>query len=200
MAELLYKYRSLENIERFLDIIIEKKLYGALYKEMNDLMEGYFQYSPVVNKELIRNIWDSKNKSYICSLSKKSDIGLMWSHYADENKGCCFEVEVTSKKIWKRLEVKYCSEIPKLNENTIIENIFEIKSSVWSYEEEVRYLSKERTQRPKLAVKIKRIIFGFKVGREKYNRLKKIVNALNPEIKVEKMKKNKLNYGYKQSN
>ena len=71
---------------------------------------------------------------------------------------------------------------------------------MWSYEEEVRYLSKERTQRPKLAVKIKRIIFGFKVGREKYNRLKKIVNALNPEIKVEKMKKNKLNYGYKQSN
>ena len=51
MAELLYKYRSLENIERFLDIIIEKKLYGALYKEMNDPMEGYFQYSLNSNRQ-----------------------------------------------------------------------------------------------------------------------------------------------------
>ncbi len=28
--ELLYKYRSLENLERFLDIVIDNKLYGAL--------------------------------------------------------------------------------------------------------------------------------------------------------------------------
>ena len=33
---LFYKYRSLENLERFLSIIIDRKLYGALYSEMND--------------------------------------------------------------------------------------------------------------------------------------------------------------------
>lgn len=38
---LFYKYRSLENLERFLSIIIDRKLYGALYSEMNDPMEGY---------------------------------------------------------------------------------------------------------------------------------------------------------------
>lgn len=42
MPELLYKYRSLENLERFLDIIIDRKLYGALYNEMNDPMEALF--------------------------------------------------------------------------------------------------------------------------------------------------------------
>lgn len=93
--ELLYKYRSLENLERFLDIVIDNKLYGALYKEMNDPMEGYFQYSPDVDKSVLTGIWEGKNKRYICSLSKKSNIGLMWTHYANENKGCCIEVEVT---------------------------------------------------------------------------------------------------------
>lgn len=103
MPELLYKYRSLSKIERILEIIIDRKLYGALYTEMNDPMEGYFQYSPDVDRYLVRYIMDSKNKRYICSLSRKSDIGLMWTHYADENKGCCIEVEVTSTS-WKRLE------------------------------------------------------------------------------------------------
>lgn len=48
MPELLYKYRSLENLERFLDIIIDKKLCGALYNEKNDPMEGYFQYDSYI--------------------------------------------------------------------------------------------------------------------------------------------------------
>lgn len=62
MPELLYKYRSLSKLERILEIIIDRKLYGALYTEMNDPMEGYFQYSPDVDRNLVRNIMDSKKK------------------------------------------------------------------------------------------------------------------------------------------
>ena len=50
---LFYKYRSLENLERFLSIIIDRKLYGALYSEMNDPMEGYYKYDPKIEKELL---------------------------------------------------------------------------------------------------------------------------------------------------
>lgn len=138
--ELLYKYRSLENLERFLDIVIDNKLYGALYKEMNDPMEGYFQYSPDVDKSVLTGIWQGKNKRYICSLSKKSNIGLMWTHYANENKGCCIEVEVTSKT-WERLDVEYKKTITNLSETTTIEDILKVKASMWEYEQEVRYLS-----------------------------------------------------------
>ena len=198
--ELLYKYRSLENLERFLDIVIDNKHYGALYKEMNDPMEGYFQYSPDVDKSVLTGIWEGKNKRYICSLSKKSNIGLMWTHYANENKGCCIEVEVTSKT-WERLDVEYKKTITNLSETTTIEDILKVKASMWEYEQEVRYLSpviaNTKKSNPQLTVRIHRIIFGYKVKIKKYNRLKKIISALNPNIIVERMDIKNLDYGYR---
>lgn len=194
MPELLYKYRSLSKIERILEIIIDRKLYGALYTEMNDPMEGYFQYSPDVDRNLVRNIMDSKNKRYICSLSRKSNIGLMWTHYADENKGCCIEVEVTSK--WERLEVVYSNKIPTLNVNTTLEDILKVKAQVWHYEDEIRYLSPKKSTKRMLAVRINRIIFGYKIKTKYFNRIKKVILALNPSIIVEKMRKEDLDYGY----
>lgn len=194
MPELLYKYRSLSKIERILEIIIDRKLYGALYTEMNDPMEGYFQYSPDVDRNLVRNIMDSKNKRYICSLSRKSNIGLMWTHYADENKGCCIEVEVTSK--WERLEVVYSNKIPTLNASTTLEDILKVKAQVWHYEEELRYLSGENPSNRMLAIRIKRIIFGYKIKTKYFNRIKIVILALNPNIIVEKMRKEDLDYGY----
>mgnify|MGYP002677164788 FL=1 len=198
--ELLYKYRSLENLERFLDIVIDNKLYGALYKEMNDPMEGYFQYSSDVDKSVLTGIWEGKNKRYICSLSKKSNIGLMWTHYANENKGCCIEVEVTSKT-WERLDVEYKKTITNLSENTTIEDILKVKASMWEYEQEVRYLSpviaNKKKSNPQLTVRIHRIIFCYKVKIKKYNRFKRIISALNPNIKVERMDVKNLDYGYR---
>lgn len=193
--ELLYKYRSLLKIEIFLEIIIDKKLYGALYTEMNDPMEGYFQYSFDVDRKLVRNIIDSKNKRYICSLSRKSNIGLMWTHYADENKGYCLEVEVTSTS-WKRLEVVYSNKIPTLNANTTLEDILKVKAPMWHYEEEIRYLSQEKPSNRMLTIRINRIIFGYKIKTKYFNRIKKVIHALNPSIIVEKMRKEDLDYGY----
>lgn len=199
MPELLYKYRSLENLERFLDIIIDKKLYGALYNEMNDPMEGYFQYDSNVNRAIAISILNGKGKRYICSLSKKANIGLMWIHYADENRGCCLEVEVTSRT-WERLDVIYSEHIPVLDWNTTVQNVLQVKAKMWEYEQEVRYLSNEYTpkaNRPKLSVRINKIIFGYNIGIKKYIHLKKVIKALNPKIEIEKMKKENLDYGFR---
>lgn len=51
-----YKYRSIDDLERFLSIIIDKKLYGALYSEMNDSMEGSFHYNPSININLLYRV------------------------------------------------------------------------------------------------------------------------------------------------
>ena len=155
MPELLCKYRSLENLERFLDIITDKKLYGALYNEMNDPMEGYFQYDPKVDKRIASYILNGKGKRYICSLSRKPNIGLMWTHYADENQGCCLEVEVTSKS-WERLDIDYSEQIPILTDNMTVQDVLKVKAKMWEYEQEVRYLSKQyspKANRPKLSVR-----------------------------------------------
>lgn len=69
--EVLYKYRGLSNLKRFLEIILNKKLYGALYTELNDPMEGSFRYNYKIPHEIIEDLKDQKQKTYICSLSKE---------------------------------------------------------------------------------------------------------------------------------
>ena len=193
---MFYKYRSLDDLERFLSIIIDKKLYGALYSEMNDPMEGYFTYSG--NGLFKEKIVEAKNMTYICSLSSSGNIGLMWTHYANENRGCCIEVEVTSES-WKEVKVSYSPKIPEVTYSSSVEDILGVKSKLWSYEQEIRFLSPEiqkRKPHPWLKVRVRRIFLGFNVNRSLRSHLHKIINALDPKIEVVDMQKEWLDYGY----
>jgi len=159
--EILYKYRSLSNLKRLIEIVLDSKLYASRYKELNDPMEGYYSYSREIvpyKKEINR----LKKESLICSLSKSNYIGMMWIMYADEGKGCCLEVEVGGNTSWERVEIGYKAEIPKITDSTDIniESIFKYKSSVWDYEQEVRYI-KESPRKYKFPVVIKKIYLGY---------------------------------------
>ncbi len=194
---MFYKYHSLDNFERFISIIIDKKLYGALYSEMNDPMEGYFTYSE--NGNFMRRLVEGKNGTYICSLSRSGNIGLMWTHYANENRGCCIEVEVTSET-WKEVEVRYSREMPEVTINSSVRDILEVKSEIWNYEQETRFLSPETpegTKRPRLTVRISRVFIGFNVELSVASHLVTIIKALDPKIEVIKMRRDWLDYGYK---
>ena len=190
--EVLYKYRGLSNLKRFLEIILNKKLYGALYTELNDPMEGNYK----IPHEIIEDLKDQKQKTYICSLSKKNDIGIMWTHYAEEHKGCCIEIEVTAKS-WERIEVKYQSSSFKIADTSSLSDILKIKSIQWNYEEEVRYI-KTAKDREALSIKIKRIFLGYKLKASEFNFYKKLIQTLDPSIEVVKMKKESLDFGYKE--
>lgn len=41
----LFKYRNLSNIQFALDIFINKRLYAANFKTLNDPMEGRYMYT-----------------------------------------------------------------------------------------------------------------------------------------------------------
>ena len=194
--EVLYKYRGLSNLKRFLEIILNKKLYGALYTELNDPMEGSFRYNYKIPHEIIEDLKDQKQKTYICSLSKKNDIGIMWTHYAEEHKGCCIEIEVTAKS-WERIEVKYQSSSFKIADTSSLSDILKIKSIQWNYEEEVRYI-KTAKDREALYIKIQRIFLGYKLKASEFNFYKKLIQTLDPSIEVVKMKKESLDFGYKE--
>ena len=56
---LLYKFRSLQNLRRFLDILVNKRLYMAHFNEMNDPMEGAF-YSGAYDRGLLDGIWEGR--------------------------------------------------------------------------------------------------------------------------------------------
>ena len=197
MGKTYFKYRSLDNLERFLQIIMNRELYGALYQELNDPMEGYFSYNPTINPEIRRKIYHDRANTYICSASRKHNIGIMWSHYADEHRGCCIEFSVTSK--WANCDIDYSNEVPYLDESSDVKDILRIKSPQWKYDEEVRFfktIEPNYMKRPKLKIKIIKIWLGKRVYRSTVSFIKKLVSKIDNSIEVEKITDEKLDYGY----
>lgn len=196
-SEILYKYRSLSNLRRLIEIILESKLYASRYKDLNDPMEGYYSYTKEI-AQYKKEINKLKNESLICSLSKSNNIGMMWIMYADEGKGCCLEVEVGDNTTWERIEVEYKEEIPKITDsaNINIESIFKYKSSIWNYEQEVRYI-KESPRKYRFPVKIKKLYLGYayKASSKEYLFYKALFKG-KLGVDVELMNKSDIDFGY----
>jgi hypothetical protein len=123
----------------------------------------------------------------ITCFSKKSDIALMWSHYANKHKGFVIEYDLSNltpedaEKLSYMLPVKYDSKRPRLDAyslqkfkdssgnpdimdlavNTLFEVLF-VKAKEWSYEKEIRvitYISNESDRKVGFNY-IKSIILG----------------------------------------
>lgn len=168
--------------------------------DLNDPMEGAFCYSAEIPRYYINSLRSEKMNTLICSLSKNMNNGLMWSFYADEHKGCCIELEVTTTK-WTELYVEYGKDIVALNNDgsSSLEDILSRKSVQWRHEQEVRYIRTfEAGQRvhPYISVKIHKVILGMKVNRNDENFIKKLVSSVDPNIKVYKIKKEEIDFGY----
>ena len=194
----LYKYRSLKNFSRFVDILLNNRLYGSTYTRLDDAMEGRFKHPIGVDRELLDKIKSGKESYYICSLSKTPTSSPMWALYADENRGCCIELEVTSKT-WKSVDVKYQSEMP--NVNNTVEEIITTKSKEWEHQQEVRFLKQfekgKRSQRC-MSIKIHKIIFGLRVNDTDFRLYKKMISRLDDKIIVERLKWRNSALGYEQ--
>lgn len=192
----LYKFRSLQNLRRFLDILVNKRLYMAHYNEMNDPMEGVF-LSDVNHRDRLQEVWDGKQKQLICCFSTDYRHTLLWSHYADSHQGCCLEVEVTSKL--DPHSVHYSPNMPFVS-NTI-EDILTHKSTYWEYEEEVRYfkcenLTNGHKARPWLTVKIKKVLLGYRMSKTDVAFYTSLIHAiLGDSVEVRQIRRNELNTG-----
>lgn len=208
--ELLYKYRSLKDWSRIVDILINHRLYATSFNKLNDPMEGAYRYNSNIDIELRKRIREEMKNTPICSLSKESNIGLMWTHYADEGRGCCIEVEVTAIS-WNRVPIIYDTEKPLLDTN--ITDILSHKGKAWSYEQEVRYLKlpKNKTkddQKPIkvphfLTVNVTKLILGYKATLLDCSLLNKLITLINnnktkgrDDIQIERIKKQDVDFGY----
>lgn len=185
-----YKFRGLQNIKRFIDIILNERLYAARYDELNDPMEGVYLTNPR-NRNIIRLLRKEKYKTRVCSLSKGYRHTLLWSHYADSHTGCCIEVSAVNEREVPTT-VRYIDHIPVENDVQEGKNLLAHKSTVWKYENEVRYFRKSSY----LNVTIYRIIFGLKVSEKDYLFYKKLINAINHRIEVCKISENELELGF----
>lgn len=193
----LYKFRSLQNLRRFLDILVNKRLYMAHYNEMNDPMEGAF-YSDQDNRALLQEVWNGKRKQLICCFSTDYRHTLLWSHYADSHQGCCLEVEITSKL--EPHEVDYSPDMPNVVGNSI-ERILTHKSNYWQYENEVRFFKNEITSNnnkahPWLSVKINRIYLGYRMSKTDVTFFTSLIHLiLGAGVEVHQMRRDELDTG-----
>ena len=191
-----FKYRSLTDLKRALDIIVNKRLYGAKYLSLNDPMEGQFDFdlSEKFPHPALQQLFDDRAKTRICSLSKKSnskDIpnnGILWSMYADEHRGCCIEVEVDDPE-WRKVNVYY-SKLPPIvdSPNVQVIDILSIKFNQWEYENEVRYINTD-PKTPYMKVRIKAVYLGCRVDKEDVEFYTSLIKSIDKKITVRQIKK-----------
>lgn len=168
----LYKFRSFENIEFTLDIIMNERLFCAYHENLNDPFEGLFStiewkgggivrsVSRSVSRPVVRDICGNyPQKAYkalsdlpvlsentrVCSLSSSMVDVRMWSHYASGHTGCVIEVDLEPEG--QLIQVKYDKGLQhfkeKLTEKTKAIDILSFKTTHWEYEQEYRILSNE---------------------------------------------------------
>ena len=200
--EYLYKYRSVDNLRYFLDILIYKRLYLASYTELNDPMEGAYRICNAgeYDDKWLRLLRSEKNEIHVCSLSKTYDNILMWSHYADAHKGCCIELEVTSEKGITKKEVQYVECIEDIEGNDYKEEAYQIlskKLKCWDYENEIRFLKeipKDKRLIKFIKIKIHTVYLGCKMTSKDVNFYKNLIKTIDKNIEVKKLTKSDLKY------
>ncbi len=146
----LFKYKSLnaDGFKYAQDIFINRRIYLPKASDLNDPNEGVAE---IQIKNMYRywgNQIEERNRSStrIFSLTENNKSALMWSHYADNQKGICikFNLEWFANDKTKILgAVKYLSEPIKVPHNEMSNhfNIFLNKESSWQYEKEWRIIS-----------------------------------------------------------
>lgn len=198
--EYLYKYRSLANMKRFIDILMNRRLYASKYLDLNDPMEGFFLYDKNVPRSIVSKLRDERAKTLICSLSKTPYNGLMWSMYGDEHKGVCIKLRVTSPN-WEEVAVDYTSEKTFITDkNASINTILGRKSAQWQHEREVRYIN-TNPKSPYLKIEIDTIFLGAKMSRADASFFKELIEMANKAypkkrpIEVVKLTKEDIDFG-----
>lgn len=183
---MLFKYRSIEDIYYVLDIIINQRLYATTFDAMNDPMEGVYTGQQHFNSNELEALNKYRGAIKLCSLSKVHNNPLMWSHYTNGGRGVVIEVEVdlNSKDI-DICDVDYGTNL-ELHHNSSIDEqlakeVLSHKASFWHYEEEVRIFTDQKF----IPVKVKRIIFGEKVDKDRKNLLTTIIQNFDPSVVIE---------------
>ena len=144
-----FKFRSEEQFGYALDIILNRRLYCADWRDMNDLMEG--QAVPCVDKvysgEIAYNkVVEAKKDLRVCSLSTTFQSHLLWAHYANGFRGMAVEIEVPSHLLTNvRCLDDISEDFPDTTDPELIaKECLRRKHTDWKYECEVRVIQREK--------------------------------------------------------
>lgn len=151
-------------------------------------MEGLYYYNGNESRvyHITEKLKSEKERLKICSLSKSFTNQLMWSHYSTGHRGVVIGVRVDSTK-YDLVDVTY-EEMSTINESNYdiytAKKILSRKHAVWKYEEEVRVFVSDKEY---VEVVIEEIYTGSKMSNQDYSMIKKIIDKINSNIRINKM-------------
>jgi hypothetical protein len=188
----LYKYESLANLWRVLDMVLNGRLYCAHWDKLNDPLEGRYEIWLRKEEENIRgemtNVIEKKRKfCRIAALSADPTHILLWSHYANGHKGVAVEVDIPRNDPYlKKVHYLPYWYTPVFSENSQTEytmrHLFTEKGSEWAYEREYRIITEEEfflLHKP-----VTRVLVGPKADAQQIETLKKAVWRKGRKVKI----------------
>lgn len=166
-----YKFRTVENFNFVIDILINKRLYCSNAKSLNDIMEGDVRVGNDGGREVEiletgLEIERELNKYRVCALSKIFDNHLLWAYYAGGFTGLAIEVDLPDSDITEVTyddEFIYLSElIDNHNKEMIVRKVLSKKYKIWRHEKEVRIITTSEFYN--LSNPIQRVIVGSRMN------------------------------------
>lgn len=148
-----YKFKGAAQADHIFDILLNRRLYCAPANMLNDPMEAQFAYSYHGEEEaeaarsLARAVAEELQLLRVCSLTNTFDTHLLWAHYASGFNGVAIEVELPDNHpdirpvAYRGVFGQFGYEKDACHEAAARDVIFS-KYQEWSYEREVRIVSK----------------------------------------------------------
>lgn len=196
---LLYKFRSLERLERIADILVAQRLYCPRYFDLNDPFEGVCivrdvfenpqnasrRYYSIVDVDTVIDPAEDKLPRVCCLSGSYHDIRL-WSHYAGGHKGIAVEIDFSDAEK-NPAKVEYHRGLDQHNSNSYpsLGSILTHKTYHWEHEDEYRILETEEYF--SISGRIKRVLLGPRFKKRDMAILEKLVPA---GVSIERTKLN----------
>lgn len=169
---MLYKFRGIENPQFTLDILKNNRLYCADFRDLNDPMEGTYDtlrsgpHAP--HSQQIKEIFDGKVRTRVCSLTRTYKDHPMWAYYASNSSGLAIEIDLPDS-VAEPINYASGHHIETWGERDdaykIARRILVTKHSAWEHEKEVRILNDGQFF-PLSQGSISRVIFGSRCSGE----------------------------------
>lgn len=148
MLGLVYKYREYNG--RALEILINKELWLAEPKTLNDPFDCQIEYSEVISNTLDDlKLFPEARESFenaataavgnlrVLSLSTQNDNPLLWAHYSDSHKGFCLGFDDSQfdgfyNSDLRPKKVSYEAESPKLSLSKELIDTCDFQDKKWT--------------------------------------------------------------------
>lgn len=184
----LYKFKPLTDFEFVADIIMNDRLYSAELDNLNDPMEGLFQYDHGIDRKIVEGIFTAKKQYKVCALTEDFKNPTLWAHYADSFNGICIEIEVDEDIITPH-KITYIRDIllishdrsdklmgePQPDAAEMAIQSLTRKFKDWEYEQEFRLLNSNGTPYIESGIKVKSVLFGLRTSIMYQDIIRKIV-------------------------